>query len=177
MRGDGRQSIFCATMITWFPAIFTRKKTEAMSHIMHSGWVGSCFLNMNEKVLRDLCSSRKTFLVLSVCLARKEAKIKWYPLYPKPWLKIRTANAIFWISLGIFRDYGQKKNFFFRIKTFWFFKIESWNFQHLFDIECGSFRQFFSIRCLTELKFQEIFFLTDAENFSFLSWKTKKFYS
>ena len=30
---------------------------------------------------------------------------------PKPSLKIRTANAIFWISLGIFRDYGLKNIF------------------------------------------------------------------
>ena len=29
----------------------------------------------------------------------------------KPSLKIRTANAIFWISLGIFRDYGLKNVF------------------------------------------------------------------
>ena len=43
---------------------------------------------------------------------------------PKPSLKIRTANAIFWISLGIFRDYGQKI-FLFRDKTFLYFKIES----------------------------------------------------
>ena len=30
---------------------------------------------------------------------------------PKPSLKIRTANDIFWISLGIFRDYGLKNIF------------------------------------------------------------------
>ena len=42
----------------------------------------------------------------------------------KPSLKIRTANAICWIYLGIFRDYGLK-NIFFRNKTFLFFKIES----------------------------------------------------
>ena len=45
-------------------------------------------------------------------------------LEAKPSLKIRTANAIFWISFGIFRDYGQK-NILFRNKTFLFFKIES----------------------------------------------------
>ena len=47
----------------------------------------------------------------------------------KPSLKIRTANTIFLISIGIFRDYGLKK------KTFLFFKIENWKFQHLFRIE------------------------------------------
>ena len=38
--------------------------------------------------------------------------------YPKPSLKIKTANAIFWIYLGL-------KNIIFRNKTFLFFKIES----------------------------------------------------
>ena len=47
-------------------------------------------------------------------------------LQSKPSLKIRTANAIFWISLGMFRDYGPK-NISFGNKTFLFLKIESWN--------------------------------------------------
>ena len=43
-------------------------------------------------------------------------------LEAKPSLKIRNANTIFWIYLGIFRDNSLKNNFF-RNKTF--FKIES----------------------------------------------------
>ena len=39
------------------------------------------------------------------------------------------------------------------------------------------FISIFSIRCLIEVWFHKILFQTDAENFSFLSWKTKKFYS
>ena len=46
---------------------------------------------------------------------------------PKPSLKIRTASAIFWIYLGIFRDNGWK-NVFLEI-TILFFKIEILNFQ------------------------------------------------
>ena len=105
---------------------------------------------------------------------------------PKPSLKIRTANSIFWISLGIFRDYS--------LKTFLFIKIENWNFQHLFEIEFRETSQNFnSIRQLIEnmkitivwmswmswnfVRFHKILFQTDAESFSFLSWKTKKFYS
>ena len=42
----------------------------------------------------------------------------------KPSLKIRTANAICWNSLGLFRDYGLNY-IFFRNKTFLLFKIES----------------------------------------------------
>ena len=83
-----------------------------------------------------------------------------------PSLKIRTASAIFWNYLGMFRDYGLKI-IFYRNKTFLFFKIESWNFQKLFEIEFretsqnfNSFRQllfsFFSIGCLIELKFREV---------------------
>ena len=53
---------------------------------------------------------------------------------PKKSLKIRTANAIFWNYLGLFRDYGLE-HIFFRNKTFLFFKIESWNFQHLFEMK------------------------------------------
>ena len=67
-------------------------------------------------------------------------------LTPKPSLKIGTAIAICWNSLSLFRDYGLNYTFF-RNKTFLFFKIESWNFQHLFEKEFretsfSSFRQF-----------------------------------
>ena len=68
----------------------------------------------------------------------------------KPSLKIRIASAIFWDYLGMCRDYGQK-NILFRNKTFLFFKIESWNFQHLFEIEFHETSQNFnSIRQLIE---------------------------
>ena len=58
-----------------------------------------------------------------------------------------------------------------------FFKIESWNFQHLFEKEfretSQNFNSFRSFRHLSDwveiLRFQK-----DTENFSFLSWKTKK---
>ena len=48
--------------------------------------------------------------------------------------KLGQQSAIVKIYLGIFRDYSLI-NVFFRNKTFSFFKIESWNFQHLFKIE------------------------------------------
>ena len=40
--------------------------------------------------------------------ARSKVSFHAYQI-PKPSLKIRTANAIFWIYLGIFRDYSLKK--------------------------------------------------------------------
>ena len=84
---------------------------------------------------------------------------------PKPSLKIRIANAICWNSLVLFRDYGLH-HILFRNKTFLFFKIESWNFQHLFEKKsCEPSQNFNSIRqwikignrkCLNELKFCEV---------------------
>ena len=90
-------------------------------------------------------------------------------------------------------DYGLNY-IFFRNITFLFFKIESWNFQHLFEKgfretsqnfnAFSSFRQFLfsyfvSVVWLSWdfVRFHKILFQTDAESFSFLSWKTKKFYS
>jgi predicted nucleic acid-binding Zn finger protein len=92
----------------------------------------------------------------------------------KPPLKIRTAKAIFWIYLG--GTYGLKNNFF-RNKTFLFFKIGSWNFQHLFEIKFRETSQHFNSLSLFKNRFHKIQFQKDAESFSILSWKTKKFYS
>ena len=70
----------------------------------------------------------------------------------------------------------------FRNKTFLFVKIDSWNFQHLMDFSL--FRE--SIEKMEVkavwmswffVKFHEIPNQTDAENFSCLSWQTKKCYS
>ena len=57
-----------------------------------------------------------------------------------------------------------------------------WNFVKLHKISThsahsdNSYFHFFSIRCLIEnyARFHEILFLTNAESFTFLSWKTKK---
>ena len=87
-------------------------------------------------------------------------------LFPKPSLKIRTANAIFWIYLG--GNWYGLKNIFLSNKIVLFFMIECWNFQHLFEIEFRETSQnfnflfslfrpllfsFFFICCLIELKF------------------------
>ena len=76
---------------------------------------------------------------------------------------------------------------FFKNNTFLFFYIESSSFQHLIEF-CETFQNFnsfslfrqllfsfFSIGGLIELKFCT--FQTDSESFTFLSWKTKRFYS
>ena len=87
--------------------------------------------------------------------------------------------------------------FFWELNFFLFFKIASWKFQHLFEKEFREasqsfnsftvFRQFlFSIFLSVvwlswnfvrfhEILFHSCFFKSDDENFSFLSWKTKKF--
>ena len=139
-------------------------------------------------ILQILCSYLQT--VIAFQIHKKCWKVVL--LQAKPSLKIRTTSAIFLIYLVIFRDFGLI--FFFRDKTFLFFMIESWNFHHLFEKEFhetsqnfnsfSSFRQllfsfFLSVVWLSWnfVRFHEILFQTDGENFSFLSWKTKKFYS
>ena len=123
---------------------------------------------------------------LSPCLIHEWTIREYY--IPKPSLKIRTARAIFWNYLGIFRDYGLK-NILFRNKTFSFFKVESWNFQHLFEIEFPETSQNFnSFSLFRQLLFSfflyrlsdwvEIWGLTISNRcwkFSFLSRKTNKF--
>ena len=59
---------------------------------------------------------------------------------PKPSLKITTVSDLIYIC--IFRDWGL--NISFRNKTFLFFKIESWNFQHLFKKEFREISQNFN---------------------------------
>jgi hypothetical protein len=83
---------------------------------------------------------------------------------------------------------------FYRNKTFLFVEIESWNFQQLFNFEFretlqnfSSFRQHLDDIYLWVIrgvriswnfvKFHEMINQRDAENFSFLSLQTKKFYS
>jgi hypothetical protein len=83
---------------------------------------------------------------------------------------------------------------FFRNKTFLFVKIESWLFQHLFDLgfretlqNFSSFRQTYrqhfstgNKSCPNELTFWKVLQNKNhryAENFRFLSWERKKFYS
>ena len=108
---------------------------------------------------------------------------------PKTFGKIETAKAIFWIWYGL-------KNYFFRNKTFLFFKIECWNFQVQFEIEFhetshnfNSISLAYSDNCYFYLFLSVVWlswnlarvhitqFQTEPESFSFLSWKTKKFYS
>ena len=116
--------------------------------------------------------------------------IKWCKL-PKSsqnlhW-KLGQLTPSFGSLLGYLMTTVKKKIF--RNKTFLFLKIESWDFQHLFEKEfCetsqnfNSFRQllfsfFLSVVWLTWnfVRFHEILLQRDGESFSFLSWKTKSF--
>ena len=95
-------------------------------------------------------------------------------LYPKPSLKIGSVNKAF-----LFWFWQRLKKYFFRNKTFLFFKIESWNFQNRFEKEFRKTSQSFnSIRQPIEkmkitivwiswmswnfVRFHEILFQTDA---------------
>ena len=112
------------------------------------------------------------------------------PIQNHHWKLGQQAPSVGTIYLGLFRDYDLD-HIFSGLKLSLFSKIESWNFQYLFEKEfCETSQNFNSIRQLIEkvkikivwmslnfVRFHEIHFQTDAESFSFLSWKTKKFYS
>ena len=84
---------------------------------------------------------------------------------PKPSGKLRRLTPSFGCTLAV-----RLKKYFFRNKTFLFFKLESWNFQVQFEIKIREssqnfnsfsfFRQLlfssFFIGCLIELKFYEV---------------------
>ena len=106
------------------------------------------------------------------------------------WCQVLGLIGTSWDYLGLSRDYGLDL-IFFRNIIFLFYKTECWNFQHQFEKEfCETsknvkvfswFRQFLFpfFYWLSDwdeilLAFTEFLFQTDAENFSFVSWKTKK---
>ena len=141
---------------------------------------------MNIEDLLDYleCNSAGTRYVTCYTIRLPTLYVSWHFMMSstKPSLKIRTASAIFWNYLGIFRDYGLK-NIFFRNKTFLFFKIESWNFQHLFEKEFRETSQNFnSIRqTIEKMKIKivsmKFFFKQMLKVSAFYLKKTKKFYS
>ena len=80
------------------------------------------------------------------CSDINSVSVKSARLHPNPSLKIGSVNKAFLIW------YWQRlKNILFRNKTFLFFKIESWNFQHLFENEfretSQSFNSFRQLLC------------------------------
>ena len=106
--------------------------------------------------------------------------------------RVKTQYNISWLKKELSMVHGTLYNFF-RNKTFLFVKIESWNFQQLFDLgfretlqNFSSFRQNSDSIFLQELRvvwmswntvwFHEIINQWEAENFRFLSWQTKTLY-
>ena len=117
----------------------------------------------------------------SACICCHSSTWKLSTIGPKPLLKIGSVNKAF-----LFWYWLPPISYFFRNRTFLFYKIESWSFQHLFENEFREPSQnFISIRHAIEkmkitivwiwnfVRFLSIGFQTDAESFSFLSWKTK----
>ena len=98
--------------------------------------------------------------------------------------KLGQQRAICWNSLGLFRDFGLNY-IFFRNKTFLFFKIESWNFQHLFEKEfretSQNFNSFSSFRNFLFPFFLSVVLLSWKQMLKisafYLEKQQKKFYS
>ena len=114
---------------------------------------------------------------------------KRFDSLPEQNLPERQQSAICWNFPGLFRDYGLN-HIFFRNKTFLFFKIENWNRISWNLTNFNTFGSFSSFRqllfsffpsnarlSLNFVTFHKILYQTDVESFSFLSWKTKTFYS
>ena len=93
-------------------------------------------------------------------------------IFPKPSQKIESINKAF-----LFWYWLQPKKNLFRNKTFLFFKIGSWNFQHLFKNEFHETSQNFNsiwqprekmyVNCLNELTLREV----SQNSFSNRCWK------
>ena len=121
-------------------------------------WQNCCLWTVADQTrLFELAISGKTEISLF---------IRVYVIFiPKPSLKIGSVNKAF-----LFWYWQRPKKYFFRNKTFLFFKIESWNFQHLFEIDLRESSQNFNsfsisrqllfssffIGCLIELKFCKV---------------------
>ena len=93
-------------------------------------------------------AGRQAFVTPIKAMGRRQCLPFSWTTLTKPSLKIGSVNKAF-----LFCYWQQlRKNIFFRNKTFLFFKVESWNFQHLFEKEFretsqnfnsfSSFRQF-----------------------------------
>ena len=106
--------------------------------------------------------------------------------------RVKRKCGIFWLKKQLSMVHVTLQ-IFFRNKTFLFVKIESWNFQQLFDIQFWETLQNFSsfrlrfrwhflwvIRAVwmswNFVRFHEITNQRDAENLRFLSWQTKKYF-
>ena len=144
---------------------FLSEFCQEMWKHFHFSSVGKFYLNAQRQEIQILNTNIKTFQ------------------------KIESVNKAF-----LFWYWQRPKKYFFRNKTFLFFKIVSWNFQVQNEIKiCDNSQNFNSFSLFRQLlfscflsvvwlswnfaRFHEIQFQTEPESFSFLSWKTKKFYS
>ena len=117
-----------------------------------------------------------------------EGRVTWYPTSVSPCRPASVPQNLHWKlgqqtpSVGLFRDYGLN-HIFFRNKTFLFFKIESWNFQHLFEKEFQlnqtTDKKNGNKNCLNDLnelkfcEFSRIFFSNRCWKFRISIWKNK----
>ena len=112
---------------------------------------------------------------------RNIQKFDWRNLFPctpssKPSLKFKTVNAIFWTTLVVWLE-----KYFFRNKTFCFSRQRAETFSVCLKLNFmkphkNSTHSAYSDNQWLSWNFVR-FFQTNSESFSFLYWKTKKFYS
>ena len=85
-------------------------------------WLMDCLFlpAINASVFRNWAGNTLLYLLWS-----EGQNLRW---------KLGQQSAICWNSLSLFRD-CRLNDIFFRNWTFLFYKIESWNFQHIFETE------------------------------------------
>ena len=111
----------------WFDNLKFRPRKNRLKNKVHLHlefvYCIFCTYSTKHKIWRILTSYLMIFRVLCCCYRNHRP----YMEKPKPSLKIGSVNKVFlfwyWLPLNFF---------FFRNNLFLFYKIESWNFQHLF---------------------------------------------
>ena len=94
--------------------------------------------------------------ILAAVAHKKTPSFCWL-CCPKPSLKIGSVNKVF-----LFWYWQRLKFFFLRNKTFLFFKLESWNFQNLFEIElCETLQNFNSLSFFRHFFFHFFYWFSD----------------
>ena len=108
--------VYVLTNVAFYTTLSVPEVLVCTTHHMFSRILNFLFVIVFSMKITVILAFYNLFLFLEQKSISNRSKQTTYFMenirfHTKPSLKIRTANAIFWISLGIFRDYGQK-NFF-----------------------------------------------------------------
>ena len=128
-----------------------------------------------KEILIHFWKTRKN--VFDSFLPLHDLLIDWYFDVRRPGVNLTKIQNIFLFMMNRQKSFRLYKDIekmpFFRNKTFLFFKIESWNFQHLFEIEFRETSKNFNLFS----SFRQFFFKQMLEILAVYLEKQKRFYS